>query len=80
MRVEANVFDRMGIPISTNYEGEAPGTVQAIANRYLDGSDARNEITTAPATWSPPYPFVADSADGTPVLVDACAGVGRLNL
>lgn len=80
VRIENNVFDQMGIPISTNYEGEAPGAVDATGNMYVDGSDARNEITTAPAVWTPPYPFTADSAAGTPVLVDACAGVGHLKL
>jgi len=43
-------------------------------------SAANNIITTPPSTWAPPYAY-QDSVDSTislPVIVDSCAGYGKV--
>lgn len=76
--VEGNVFQTVGVPITTQYQDPSEGGVTERDNSFSADSGDRT-ITTA-ATWVPStvYDYKADSTDNLPVLVNACAGVGKL--
>lgn len=74
--VEQNTFDRVGTPITTDYEDVETGSARDVSNRFFDSGP--NNIT---ATFNPTplgYSYTYDSASGTPAIVAACAGTGKL--
>jgi len=83
LRVEANAFDQVAVPIITHIqdtpldgsigEGES-------GNSYTPMSSAAANMITVRNTWPPPYLYSdsLDSASGARVIVDACAGVGKV--
>jgi pectate lyase len=79
---ESNFFALpAGAPIVTHWEDTAnpDGTVWDLANDY-DPMDRQsfNMITTPMSNWKPPYRYNADSADVVPVVINTCAGVGKV--
>ena len=74
--VEQNMFDRVGTPITTDYEDVLTGSARDVSNMYM--GSGKNNIT---ATFNPTplgYSYTYDSASGTPAIVAACAGTGKL--
>ena len=70
-----------GAPIVTHWEDTAnpDGTVWDLNNLYNPASrQAANIITTPMNNWKPPYTYIADSNEVVRVVVDACAGVGKV--
>jgi pectate lyase len=80
--IEGNVFDQVMAPIVTHLDGtDLDGTVSDPSNNlYLPTGANVNLITTPPNSWRPPYVYAdsVDSKEGVPVIVDSCAGIGRV--
>jgi pectate lyase len=79
--IEGNVFDGVKEPIVTHLDGtDVDGTVADVRNLYDPTSTGPNVITTPPNTWKPPYNYLdaVDSTESVRVVVDSCAGVGKV--
>jgi pectate lyase len=75
VHVEQNLFDRVGTPITTDYEDAQPGSARDVSNRYVMSGD--NNITvTANLTF--PYQYTYDSAGSVSAIVATCAGTGKI--
>jgi pectate lyase len=74
---EANYFDTVETPLVTDEKsGETPGFVtEKGPNVYVNV--VANQITQS-ADVLPPYPYAADPAADVPVLVERCAGTGKI--
>jgi pectate lyase len=72
--VQQNMFDRVGTPITTDYEDDETGSVRDESNRFVDSGP--NNVT-ATSNLTLPYLYSYDSASGTPAVVDQCAGTGK---
>ena len=73
--IEANAFDRVGTPITTDYEDVETGSVREQSNRFVDSGP--NNVT---ATSNAPllgYTYEPDSASGAPATIEKCAGTGK---
>ena len=73
--VERTVFENVALPITTLYVDPDPGSAADVENVYV--ASGPNQITV-PVTWTPPYPYTADSAGSVPALLAACVGPGHL--
>ena len=69
--VDHNVFERVALPITTDYLDTLDGKAQDLTNSYK--ASGANNITMTGAL-SLPYSYTPDSTDGTLTLVGACAG------
>lgn len=72
--VEQNMFDRVGTPITTDYEDVETGSARDVSNRFV-GSGPSNITATGNPTLG--YSYTYDSADSVPAIVAACAGTGK---
>jgi pectate lyase len=82
--VEKNVFDTVALPVTNQHDVSStstsvPGQIEGDADNAYNASGA-NQITpqAGPFTFVPPYPYAADSAGSVPVIVNACAGTGKI--
>jgi pectate lyase len=78
IRVENNYFDTVGQPIRADTSlSDVAGSVSLVNTNIFVNSGA-NSITTAPATWVPPYSYPVDPAANVPSVVQQGAGVGKV--
>jgi len=75
-RVEQNTFDRVGTPITTDYDDLETGSASDVSNRMIDSGPSKTSSTSPVPV--PPYAYSPDSAIGSPAIVAACAGTGKL--
>lgn len=77
MLVEKNKFEDVVLPITTVYNDPEPGSATDPGDNLVDATDGASLITMT-TTWSPPYPYVTDNPKNVAVLINTCAGAGKI--